>query len=335
MLVRVVHETRYDYVPAVEVAQHMAYLQPVSTATQHMLRHALEVEPPPNQQTPTLDVYGNTRTFISLQSGHARLRVVATSVVSTQARPLPVSHIPWEQVREYFRYRKDGPYDPAAEFVFTSPYVPRHADFATYARASFPPAASLLVATTDLMHRIHADFKYETESTEVNTPALEALAQRKGVCQDFAHIMIACLRSMGLAARYVSGYLLTRPAPGAQRLVGGDASHAWISVLLPDLPSDARWCDFDPTNDRWGWGSPGEDYVVLAIGRDYSDVSPIRGVIHGGANHSLKVAVTVTPLDADAPDGSATPGGPAPAPGGQSQQQSQCFGSQQHNWNGY
>ena len=147
------------------------------------------------------------------------------------------------------------------------------------------------------MHRIHGDFVYESESTEVNTPALEALAQRKGVCQDFAHIMIACLRAMGLAARYVSGYLLTEPAPGSERLVGSDASHAWVSVLLPDLPPDDRWCDFDPTNDRWGWGSPGEDYIVLAWGRDYADVSPIRGVIHGGANHSLHVAVTVTPME--------------------------------------
>jgi len=163
------------------------------------------------------------------------------------------------------------------------------------------PGASLFEAARDLMHRIHADFTYDGRSTQINTPALEALTQRKGVCQDFAHIMIACLRSMGLAARYVSGYLLTEPAPGAERLVGSDASHAWVSVLLPDLPGDARWCDFDPTNDRWGWGLPGEDYVLLAFGRDYADVSPIRGVIHGGASHQLTVAVTVTRLDPEAP----------------------------------
>ena len=297
MRVQVTHETRYTYVPPAKVAQHMAYLQPLCTGTQKLLAHTLEVFPPPAQQTPAQDVYGNTRTFIALQAAHAQLRVVAVSTVATRSRPMPPSDVPWEQVRERFRYRADGLYDPAAEFVFPSTYIPRHADFASYARASFPPGAGLFAAASDLMHRIHADFSYDSRSTEINTPALEALAQRKGVCQDFAHIMVACLRSIGLAARYVSGYLLTHPAPGRARLIGVDASHAWASVLLPDLPADARWCDFDPTNDRWGWGSPGEDYIVLALGRDYADVSPIRGVIHGGANHRLRVAVTVTPLD--------------------------------------
>ena len=157
--------------------------------------------------------------------------------------------------------------------------------------------AGALLPAQDLMSRIHAEFVYESQSTHVNTPALEALAQRKGVCQDFAHIMLACLRAMGLAARYVSGYLLTEPPPGQPRLTGSDASHAWVSVYIPDLPEDSPWCDFDPTNDRWGWGSPGEDYVTLAIGRDYADVSPIRGVIHGGAHHTLTVGVTVQPVE--------------------------------------
>jgi transglutaminase-like putative cysteine protease len=160
-----------------------------------------------------------------------------------------------------------------------------------------------LAAARDLMARIHADFTYESQSTEVNTPALEALAQRKGVCQDFAHIMIACLRAMGLAARYVSGYLLTQPPPGQPRLVGSDASHAWVAVYLPDLPgADAGhgWYDLDPTNNRDGWETPGEDYVTLATGRDFSDISPIRGVIHGGSQHTLAVAVTVEPMLQDA-----------------------------------
>ena len=214
---------------------------------------------------------------------------------------MPPSTVAWEQVRERFRYRADAVYDPGAEFVFPSQHVPRHAEFAAYARPSFPPGVSLFEAAQDLMHRIHVDFTYDSQSTQINTPALEALAQRKGVCQDFAHIMIACLRSMGLAARYVSGYLLTVPPPGVERLIGSDASHAWVSVLLPDLPGDGRWCDFDPTNDRWGWGAPGEDYVVLAVGRDYADVSPIRGVIHGGATHDLTVGVTVAPSPSSSP----------------------------------
>ena len=301
MQLQITHETRYNYVPPVEVAQHMAYLQPWNTASQQLLSHTLRVEPRPAQQSSAVDVYGNRRTFISLQTPHAQLRVVATSTVVTTARAMPESTIAWELVRERFRYRADAVYDPAAEFVFASQHAPRHPDFAAYARPSFPPGTGLFDAAQDMMHRIHRDFTYESQSTQINTPALEALAQRKGVCQDFAHIMVACLRSMGLAARYVSGYLLTEPAPGTERLVGSDASHAWVSVLLPDLPGDDRWCDFDPTNDRWGWGLPGEDYVLLATGRDYADVSPIRGVIHGGANHRLTVAVTVTRLDAPEP----------------------------------
>jgi transglutaminase-like putative cysteine protease len=153
------------------------------------------------------------------------------------------------------------------------------------------------------MERIHTELEYEAHSTEVNTPALDALAQGKGVCQDFAHIMLGCLRSLGLPARYVSGYLLTRPPAGKPRLIGADASHAWVSVYVPvaagaagDAPTGA-WFDFDPTNNRCGRGSPGEDYVTLAMGRDFSDVSPMRGVIQSGARHTLSVAVTVAPPD--------------------------------------
>ena len=325
MQLRITHETCYDYVPPVDIAQHVAYLQPLHTARQKLLSHSLHVTPTPAQQVATLDVYGNTRLFFSLQAAHSQLKVIARSMVSTQVSPMPESTMPWEQVRERFRYCANKPFDSAAEFVFASAYAPRHADFAAYARPSFAPGVPLAAAARDLMQRIHRDFTYETQSTQVNTPALEALAQRKGVCQDFAHIMIACLRAYGLPARYVSGYLLTQPAPGQQRLVGSDASHAWVSVYLPDLPEQAdrsgtsastRWCDFDPTNNRDGWGTPGEDYVTLALGRDYADVSPIRGVIHGGANHILTVGVTVEPYESSA--------WCSPAPSqGQNQSQSQ------------
>jgi transglutaminase-like putative cysteine protease len=205
--------------------------------------------------------------------------------------------LPWESVRERFRFRKDATFDAASEFVFPSPYVPRHDDFTAYARASFVPGRPTFDVAMDLTERMYEDFAYDADSTEINTPAVEALAQRKGVCQDFAHIMIACFRTMGLPARYVSGYLLTQPPPGQPRLVGADASHAWVSVYLPgDGPegvgSQGGWADFDPTNGR----QPGEDYVTLAIGRDYSDVSPMRGVLHGGARHTLRVGVTVQPV---------------------------------------
>jgi transglutaminase-like putative cysteine protease len=296
MRLQVTHETVYVYLPAVETAQHMAYLTPLDSATQTVLSDSLQVSPAPAQIQRTQDVFGNTRSFFSLQVPHTRLQVIATSQVITHAVHLPNSGMGWEAVRELFRYQAGTSFDAANEFVFVSPMVPRHTEFSTYARPSFSADAGLLEAAIHLMHRIYSDFTYESQSTQVNTPALDALAQRKGVCQDFAHILIACLRSMGLPARYVSGYLLTEPAPGTVKLKGSDASHAWASVYLPDLPEGERWVDLDPTNDRAGWPSPGEDYVTLAIGRDFSDVSPIRGVIHGGASHTLQVGVTVEPV---------------------------------------
>ncbi len=292
MLLHVVHETSYDYAPAVQTAQHMAHLRPADGHGQRLLRHTLSVQPPPAQQNEAVDVYGNTRAFFSLQAPHETLTVVADSLVDTMAAATPQPGLPWEQVRERMRYQRGTPYEPATEFAFSSPYVPRDQAFRDYALPSFPPARPLYEAACDLMRRIHADFEYEPQATDVNTPALQALALRKGVCQDLAHVMIGCLRSLGLAARYVSGYLLTEPPPGQPRLLGADASHAWVSVFLPGAEAGGgEWADLDPTNDR----APGEDYVTLAIGRDFSDVSPMRGVIHGGANHRLRVAVTVLP----------------------------------------
>jgi len=293
MLLQVTHDTHYRYRPSVETAQHMAYMQPCSHGAQTVLDHTLLINPQPAQLRSMTDVYGNSRCFFSLQTPHEVLSVVAHSLVSTRPSPAVKSDIAWEKVRELFRYQAGGTFDAASEFVFASPFVPRHVDFAGYARASFGTGVSMLEGVKSLTQRIHADFVYESQSTQINTPALEALAQRKGVCQDFSHIMIACLRTLGMPARYVSGYLLTQVAPGKTRLIGSDASHAWVSVYLPDLPEGARWCDFDPTNNRWGWHAPGEDYVTVATGRDFGDVSPLRGVIHGGASHRLTVGVTV------------------------------------------
>lgn len=301
MHLRITHETLYDYTPAVETAQHVAYLQPLDTPCQTALGHRLQVLPTPAQITDSLDIYGNHRVFFSLQTPHTQLRVVAHSEVQTRAPEIARSSISWEALREHFRYHSGAAWSAAAEFSFASARAPRHEEFAAYARPSFGPGVSALTGARDLMKRIHTDFIYETASTEVNTPPLEALALRKGVCQDFAHIMLGCLRSLGLAARYVSGYLLTQPAPGQARLVGSDASHAWVSLFLPDLPGAQEgqgWYDLDPTNDRHGWGTPGEDYVTVATGRDYADISPIRGVIHGGGQHTLAVAVTVEPVEA-------------------------------------
>ncbi|MEJ8851961.1 transglutaminase family protein [Variovorax rhizosphaerae] len=296
MLLHVTHETRYDYTPPVETAQHLAHLKPLATPSQRLISHRLAIKPEPAQRSESPDIYGNARAFFALDTTHQKLVVTAESVVET-SNPVLAPHaartLPWEQVRERFQYRKDTRYDAATDFAYPSPYVPRHEDFAAYARPSFAPGRPTFDVAMDLCLRIYNEFDYDPESTEVNTPAVEALAQRGGVCQDFAHIMIGCFRTMGLPARYVSGYLLTQPPPGKPRLVGADASHAWVSVYLPGIDGAGDWADFDPTNGR----QPGEDYVTLAIGRDYSDVSPMRGVLHGGARHTLKVGVTVMPLD--------------------------------------
>lgn len=302
MLLQVTHETRYAYTPSVETAQHLAHLRPLVTASQALLEHRLEITPEPAQRSESTDAYGNARAFFALESTHESLSVVAHSLVRTTPPVLDAAasrELPWEQVRERFRYRKGAAHDPAAEFVFPSRYVPRHEDFAAYARASFAPGRPLFEAAQDLSQRIFNEFIYDGDSTEISTPAVQALAQRRGVCQDFAHIMIACLRTLGLPARYVSGYLLTQPPPGEERLVGADASHAWVSVYLPGAEGPGGWADFDPTNGR----QPGEDYVSLAVGRDFADVSPMRGVLHGGARHTLRVGVTVQPVEpaAEAP----------------------------------
>ena len=292
MLLHVVHETRYDYASPVKTAQHQAHLRPHTLAHQQLLRHALRIEPEPAGVTGRTDTWGNVASFFHLTHAHARLRVVADSLVRTAPPPAPAGDMAWEDAREHMRYHRDAQWNPAGEFAFASPCVPRHADFVAYAGPSFTPGRPLADAARELAARIHADFAYRPQATDVSTPALQALSLRHGVCQDFAHVMLGCLRSLGLPARYVSGYLLTEPPPGQPRLVGADASHAWASVYLPGEDGrPGQWADLDPTNDR----APGEDYVTLAIGRDYADVSPVRGVIHGGGHHPMKVAVTVAP----------------------------------------
>jgi transglutaminase-like putative cysteine protease len=293
MLLHVTHETHYQYAPEVEAAQHMAYLRPLTYAGQKLLSYELNVQPLPSHCREQIDVFGNIRSFFSIDSAHAQLRVQSRASVMTQTLPSPLSALNWESVATSMAYRGGQACDAASEFVFASAYAIPDFAFAQYAHASFLPQASLLDGAIDLMQRIHRDFTYDSQSTEINTPATTAFAQRKGVCQDFAHIFIACLRSLGLPARYVSGYLLNEPPPGMPLLIGADASHAWASVYIPDLAPGQRWVDLDPTNNRWGLGSPGEDYVTLAIGRDFGDVSPLRGVIQGGASHVLTVGVTV------------------------------------------
>lgn len=297
MLLHVTHETRYDYTPAVQTAQHLVHLKPRDTPTQQLLQHHLEISPQPAFRNDAADIFGNTRTFFELDATHDELVVCARSRVQTHpgASVTPAAKaVSWDEVREQLRYHANVHYDAAAGFTFPSQFVPQDDSIDAYARPSFDAGRSAFEAVTELNLRIYREFEYDAGSTEINTPAVEALKLRRGVCQDFAHIMIACLRGMGLPARYISGYLLTHPPPGKPRLVGADASHAWVSAWFPDLSVDGKgqWIDFDPTNGRCA----GEDYVTLAVGRDFADVSPMRGVLHGGASHILEVRVTVEPL---------------------------------------
>ncbi|AJK49238.1 hypothetical protein, transglutaminase-like protein [Burkholderia plantarii] len=307
---RVTHDTHYRYAARVESAQHQARLRPLDLPRQQLLDFAIEIEPRPEGVSAEIDAFGNQRTSFALNQPHEELFVRSRSLVRVSpptltagkrgepppaiARPAAGTASAWETVRETLTFRAGQAYDAASEFVFPSTHVACHADLAAYAARSFTPGRPLVQAAWDLMRRIHAEFAYTPNSTDVNTTALDALALRRGVCQDFAHVMIGAMRSLGLAARYVSGYLLTQPPPGQPRLIGADASHAWVEAYDPAWPEDGGWLQLDPTNDR----APGNDYVMLSIGRDYADVTPLRGVIRGGgADQVLAVGVTVEPLD--------------------------------------
>lgn len=297
----VVHETAYRYEAPVELAHHLVYLRPRHDDWQALDAHLLHVEPEPPHVQAAPDAFGNWRNIFALHAPHDALVVRASSRVTVRPRHTnldPSACAPWEEAALRLRYQAGAAYAAQAEFAFPSPYVPLHAELRDYAAPSFPPERPIAEGALDLMHRIHADFAYAPASTQVTTPVLQAYSQRHGVCQDFAHVMIGCLRALGLAARYVSGYLVSRPPPGKPRMVGADASHAWVSVHCPGLAVNDGWLDLDPTNDV----VPALDHVTLAYGRDYGDVTPMRGVIRGGGGHELTVRVTVAPWD-DLPEG--------------------------------
>jgi transglutaminase-like putative cysteine protease len=289
------HVTRYHYAAPVDLAQHLAHLEPLDDERQALHAFELDVQPPPQHQRRDVDAFGNRRLCFTVGHPHRELAVRARSQVALRPPP-PIdlaATAPWERVRDRLRYTAGAAFEPASEFVGPSPYVPRLDALRTLAAEAFAPGRPVGLVAADLMSRLHSGFTYRSASTAVETPLAEVLARREGVCQDFAHLMIGVLRAHGLAARYVSGYLLTTPpanhdgAPSAP-WQGADASHAWVAVWCPVADaSSAPWVEFDPTNDV----RPACSHVRVAHGRDYGDVTPLRGVIRGGGDHRLEVQV--------------------------------------------
>jgi transglutaminase-like putative cysteine protease len=283
--------TTYNYASKVAYAHHVLRLTPINRTRQRVHAASLEVEPAPVERREGKDFFGNHLTLIRLDQPHDKLvvRVIARVTVEGLAKADTVVTPPWEHLRDLVFTTSDiGPQSPA-HFLFASRQVPLDPEIRDYARDSFPSGRAVMDGAVDLMRRIKADFVYEIGATTASTTAPMSFALRRGVCQDFAHIMISGLRGLGLPAAYVSGYLRTVQRGDAERLTGADAMHAWVQVWCG---AEAGWLGFDPTNGILA----GDDHVTLAIGRDYADVAPVDGVVFGAGRQRLGVAVTVTPV---------------------------------------
>jgi transglutaminase-like putative cysteine protease len=291
---QVEHKTRYVYETAVSTSHHIACLEPRELPYQHLQSFELSIDPMPARLVRRVDYFGNVRHQFQLLGPHDQLTVTAAGVIDLYPRRArAIGGIgPWESAREWFR---DPPRDAmldVPQYLGPSPQVVIDREIEGFARESFLPGRTVYDGAIELMHRIHSGFTFDPTATTPSTPVANVLAERRGVCQDFAHFQIACLRSLGLAARYVSGYLRTEPPPGQPRQAGADASHAWVSVFVPGM----GWVDLDPTNDT----VVDQGHVTIGWGRDYSDVTPLRGVLLGGARHRLLVGVSVIPLHVEA-----------------------------------
>jgi len=286
------HTTRYEYGEGVSVSQHIVHLLPRENPRQVCARAELSISPEPSVRNEWRDYFGNPEAYFAVQEPHRTL--IIESRIELQVMPPaqfdPAATMSWEEVSKQVRSPRKPDAIDANQFLFDSVMVRASPELAEYAAPSFEAGRPAAEAALDLMRRIYNDFTFDSSATTVATPLTEVLEHRRGVCQDFAHLGVGCLRSMGLPGRYVSGYLRTHPPPGRPRLIGADMSHAWFSVWCGD---EIGWLDLDPTNDK----PVDADYITLAWGRDYNDVSPVRGVILGGWGHTLSVQVDVEPLD--------------------------------------
>ncbi len=288
------HSTRYDYAEPVSLCQNVAHLKPRACSEQKCRGSIVMISPEPAVVEDRIDYFGNPAMYFTVQEPHKSLIVAVEHDVSVNRTPPPdaATTPPWESVRARLTEDRSPAWLDAYQYVFDSRSAYARTDFAEYAAVSFTPDRPILEAASDLTHRIFTEFTYDPRATTVTTPVGDVFKTKRGVCQDFAQFQIACLRSLGLAARYVSGYLSTTPAPGKARLIGADATHAWVAIFC----GVAGWVDLDPTNDQ----IPGDRHVLLAWGRDYDDVSPVKGVILGGGQHTVSVSVDVRPMEVPA-----------------------------------
>ena len=293
MKYRIEHRTKYLYSGPVSRCRNEAHLRPRDTDRQICVSSDLVVSPTPTSWSDRNDFYGNPVASFVVDGPFTEMTVDASSVVDVvDGDPLPATGPSWGEALDLVTNDLSPGMLDAREFCFESPLVSTARVVRDYAEPSFVAGAPLVDAVTNLVERIHADFRYDPGFTTVTTPLDDVLRHRRGVCQDFAHLAVGCVRSMGLAARYVSGYLETAPPLGVERLVGADASHAWLSVYVPGW----GWLDVDPTNDK----IVGSTYVTTAWGRDYGDVSPLKGIVFGGGDfHNLDVTVDVARIEED------------------------------------
>lgn len=286
------HLTRYGYTEPVSTCHSILHLKPRNGPHQRCLSSQLQIAPAPVVVHEHEDFFGNRVNYFSIQQSHEALEVIALSEVEVERPrlPAPDSTPAWEVARDCLHQRRKPAMNAARVFTLGSPLVPLNAAARDFAAVSFTRGRPILEATIDFMGRIYTEFAYDPSFSTISTPLAEVIAHRRGVCQDFAHLAISGLRGLGLATRYVSGYLETMPPPGQAKLQGSDASHAWFSILIPDF----GWVDCDPTNNQ----IPGEQHITTAVGRDYQDVTPMRGIFYGGGGHDLTVAVDVNRITA-------------------------------------
>ena len=287
---RITHQTHYEYAETVSLCHNQARLIPRSFFNQTCLNSHIAIDPQPASFRERKDFFGNRTAYFSIEHPHNILSVIATSDVHIASQQTQwASDMPWDTARHILKTAPDPDLLSVRQFVIDSPKAVTASELTQYAESSFSKGRPLIEAVGDLTYRIHNDFEYVPGFTTISTPLSDVFKHRKGVCQDFAHLAIGCLRAMGLATRYISGYLETLPTPDKEHLIGADASHAWFSVYLPNH----GWIDFDPTNNL----RPGDRHITVAWGRDFADVTPLKGVVLGGGQHALTVSVTVEPIE--------------------------------------